>query len=909
MEENRKPRAREKKVVSEGKGVEKRGEGLGTGPVGNPQTRPGQTGGVPQRPAQQNPFTAQRPQQTGGGRPANASSGSGTPQRSAQPTRGGGGSKLILIVVALAVLLGGGRFSGLFGGDDSASTTLPLGGTTSSTSSGSAGNSYGSAGSYSDSGSSGSGSSSGSSASGSSGLEDLLSAFLGSSGSSVYDFTGGSAGGTSSGSSGHTSVGAVSGGNTASVDTTVSSKAREKYTTIRGNRKDEVTILVYMCGTDLESQNGMGTSDLKEMTQATLGSKVSLIVYTGGCRRWRNNVISSSVNQIYQIQDGKLYCLEKDLGTASMTKPETLTGFIRYGAEHFPANRMCLILWDHGGGSVTGYGYDEKYASGGAMSLAGIRTALKNAGQKFDFIGFDACLMATVENGLMLSEYADYLIASEETEPGVGWYYTNWLTSLGKNTSMPTVEIGKQIVDDFIDVCARQCRGQGTTLSVTDLAELQATVPSELNSFGRETTSLIQNQEYKTIATARSRTREFAQSTRIDQIDLVHFASNLGTAQGKSLAKAIRGAVKYNRSGGSISNAYGLSIFFPYKAANKLPKMVSTYQAIGMDEEYTRCIQEFASLELSGQAVAGTSLQHYSSQSVGMGSLLESLLGGGYGSSGSSGFGGYGSGAYGTGTPVSGSDMTDLLGGLFGGSYGGSSSGGYTDDLFSIFSGRSITAEQVAEYLTENSFDAQALVWSDGRITLPKEQWNQVESLCISAFVDDGEGYIDLGMDTTFTLDGDSLVADFDGTWISVDRQPMAYYYLTTEEEGDAYAITGYSPALLNGERVRLMILFDNEHPDGVIAGAEPVYHDGETDAQAKNLIQIGAGDQIQFLCDYYDYQGNYQDTYLLGDPLTLGEKVEIANSPVGNRPVKITYCFTDYYQQRYWTPSLVYGS
>ena len=61
--------------------------------------------------------------------------------------------------------------------------------------------------------------------------------------------------------------------------------------------------------------------------------------------------------------------------------------------------------------------------------------ALTKAGVAFDFIGFDACLMATAENALMLTKHADYLIASEETEPGVGWYYTNWLTSLGKDPS------------------------------------------------------------------------------------------------------------------------------------------------------------------------------------------------------------------------------------------------------------------------------------------------------------------------------------------------------------------------------------------------------------------------------------------------------------------------------------------
>ena len=103
------------------------------------------------------------------------------------------------------------------------------------------------------------------------------------------------------------------------------------------------------------------------------------------------------------------------------------------------------------------------------------------------------------------------------------------------------------------------------------------------------------------------------------------------------------------------------------------------------------------------------------------------------------------------------------------------------------------------------------------------------------------------------------------------------------------------------------MILFDNDNPYGVISGALPVYPGGETETVAKNLIQVGEGDVLQFLCDYYDYKGNYQDSYALGDPLTLGAETEIANTPVGRHPVRVTYCFTDYYQQRYWTPARVY--
>ncbi|MGN0679423.1 MAG: clostripain-related cysteine peptidase, partial [Oscillospiraceae bacterium] len=207
------------------------------------------------------------------------------------------------------------------------------------------------------------------------------------------------------------------------LDTSVAAGSRDKRTQILGSNRDTVTIMVYMCGTDLESKHGMASADMEEMRAASsaFGDNFNVIVYTGGCSGWKNGV-SSSVNQIYKVKNGKIQCLSDNAGRGAMTDPNTLSSFIQFCAEHFPANRNELILWDHGGGSVSGYGYDEKNKSSGSMSLAGIDKALKSAKVKFDFIGFDACLMATAENALMLDEHADYLIASEETEPGIGWY-------------------------------------------------------------------------------------------------------------------------------------------------------------------------------------------------------------------------------------------------------------------------------------------------------------------------------------------------------------------------------------------------------------------------------------------------------------------------------------------------------
>jgi len=669
--------------------------------------------------------------------------------------------------------------------------------------------------------------------------------------------------------------------NTGTLDRTVASGARDKRTVIRGNGQDTVTIMVYMCGTDLESRSGMGTSDLQEMLNAKVGDKVNLLVYTGGCKGWRNNVVSSKNNQIYQIRNGQMACLVENAGNAPMTDPNNLASFIQWCGKNFPANRNQLIFWDHGGGSLSGYGYDEKYATSGSMDLAEIDKALKAGGVTFDFIGFDACLMATLETALTVGQYGDYLIASEETEPGVGWYYTDWLTKLSQNTSMPTIEIGKNIVDDFVDVCAQKCRGQSTTLSVVDLAELEATVPAQFKDFAASTTKLIEDKSYQTVSSARSGTREFASSTKIDQVDLVHLAANMGTDEGKDLCDALLGAVKYNRTSSNMTNAYGLSIYFPYRKANNVDQAVSTYELIGLDDEYARCIQEFASMEVSGQVSTG-----------GTASPLPSLMGMMGGSSASSG-----------------NTSADMIGQLLGTFLqNGSGISGLTPGNMGFLSGRSLSVEDTAQYLAENRLDADALIWQTNAqgqpvIALSEAQWGLVQGLELNMFYDDGQGFIDLGLDNVFDFDANgALMGETDGTWLAINGQPVAYYHTNTTDDGENYTISGYVPALLNDERVELVLVFDNDNPYGYIAGARTVYTDGETDTQAKGLTELEVGDKLDFICDYYGYDGSYLDSYFLGDQMTVTDTMEISNVDIGREYVSATYRFTDLYNQHYWT-------
>lgn len=708
--------------------------------------------------------------------------------------------------------------------------------------------------------------------------------------------SGGQGSGQSSGSQSPSSSGGAGGqgswsssGAVGVLDESVASGARAKRTKILGGGEDVVTIMLYLCGTDLESRSRMATSDLQEMLKAELSDNVNLIVYTGGCSRWNNDVVSSRTNQIYQIRSVKgktgLVALEKDMGAVPMTDPSTLAGFIQYCAKNFPANRNELILWDHGSGSVSGYGYDEKFRGSGSMSLPGIRSALKQGGVSFDFIGFDACLMATAETALMLDDYADYLVASEETEPGIGWYYTDWLTALGRNPSMPTLEVGRRIVDDFVQTCARRTPGQGTTLSVVDLAELSASMPAKLADFSDTVTKSIQEKDYRTISTARRGAREFARSSRIDQVDLADLAYKVGGKEGENLAEAVRSAVKYNNTSRGMTNAYGLSIYFPYQSTRNVDKATNAYEQIGIGEEYSRAIRAFAKIEAGGQAAAG---------GMGSASPAQTLFGGLQG---------------GGSSDVSGELIGQLLGSFLGGDYG--MIGGLSSGNAGFLSDRTVTDEDALEFITDNHIDPSALFWKDGGngkkvLTLSEDQWGLVSSLDLNLFYDDGEGYIDLGLDNIYSFDDDgNLVADDGNTWLSINGRIVPYYHLDTSEDGDDWTITGRVPALLNGERVNLILVFDSGTPTGYVAGAGMDYEDEGIDAVAKNLTEIADGDTIDLICDFYSYDGEYRDSYFMGKQMVVDGPLTVSDVTLPEGNVRLTYRLTDIYNQPYWTEAI----
>ena len=309
-----------------------------------------------------------------------------------------------------------------------------------------------------------------------------------------------------------------------SVTITLTAFALSGYAEDGGDQghKAKRTILLYDCGADLETSAGMATYNLEQILKASFSKDedIRFLVLTGGSNQWQLDKdylydpsadadhqpqeVSNRYNQIWEAKGldaaenpGKMVLLDADgvMGDGDkakeskdelMSDPETLKAFINYGVDYPPAEKYDLILWDHGAGQVNGFAIDEHEPNAelghSLMSFSKIVDALSDNkvienGGKFDFVDFDACLMNSIELDLVLADYMDYYIASPESEPGYGQYYTGWLNMLGEapGHDVDTLKLGQTIVDDFYEFYdSGDGEGQDGTLAVIDMNKMLA---------------------------------------------------------------------------------------------------------------------------------------------------------------------------------------------------------------------------------------------------------------------------------------------------------------------------------------------------------------------------------------------------------------------------------------------------
>ncbi len=343
-----------------------------------------------------------------------------------------------------------------------------------------------------------------------------------------------------------------------------------------GSKDDTWAIYWYLCGSDLESQGGYATYDLMEMTKVKLPKNVTVVIQTGGSSYWHNNTVSAKHNERYVYNSEGLHRAESN-PAANMGDSDTLADFLTFCNKNFPADKTMALIWNHGGGSVAGAAFDQNYYND-ALNLGEMYEAfneafeLSNDNPPLDVIGFDACLMATVDVAFTFCDVAKYLVASEELEPGDGWDYEAWLSALAADPAMGGAKLGKVICDSYKTHADSKNQGSQITLSVTDLTKLQPLL-SAYDAMGQEALKIaVEDSSFFTsFSRLAARCENYGgnnyQEGYTNMVDLGHLArsaKDLLPETSQAVLDGLKHCVIYRVAGPYHNQATGLSCYYSY---------------------------------------------------------------------------------------------------------------------------------------------------------------------------------------------------------------------------------------------------------------------------------------------------------------------------------------------------------
>ncbi|PIS46947.1 MAG: hypothetical protein COT17_06015 [Elusimicrobia bacterium CG08_land_8_20_14_0_20_51_18] len=336
------------------------------------------------------------------------------------------------------------------------------------------------------------------------------------------------------------------------------------------------TVMVFInAKNDMESY---GLQDVNEMETIGSGDDINVVAELG-----RMDGFS------YEDGDWKgsrRYLVRKDDNPGRITSPVAmdipksdmgdwnyLVEFVKWAQTYYPARKYVLIISDRGSGWMRdltheknkGISYDEE--TGHHITFSQLRLAFEKTG-KIDIISLDAPLMQSIEVAYELKDAADYIVASEETEPVEGHTYEKLLGPFVSDPGMDAGELSKLMVDSYIT--PYQEIGRGAVHSSIRTAKLSS-LPAKVNAFIE---ALITRNDITNARKAGARVQSFHHSSNKDMANLAQLVAKSTQVpdvkdKAESLVNFIEIALVYRNgaSGSKYNNACGLAAYLSSSAS------------------------------------------------------------------------------------------------------------------------------------------------------------------------------------------------------------------------------------------------------------------------------------------------------------------------------------------------------
>lgn len=333
------------------------------------------------------------------------------------------------------------------------------------------------------------------------------------------------------------------------------------------NKKNR-TVLIYMVGSNLESDSKQGTYSIADIDAEKIDLKnTNVIMMAGGAKVWHNDTVKADKIGIYELtKDG--FVLKKSYPLENMGSSKVLEKFLDYSYNTYPSEKFDLVFWNHGLGSI-GLEHDE--ISKDFLSIKELDDAFKNSkfkNKKLELTIFFNCLSSNFQIAKVMKNYSEYMVASEEI-----LYMAKVLNRFGFLSEIKEDDSGYDIAHKFIkqsNKVVSEYNGTHTkkidsTLSILDLSKIDE-LDENLNEFFN---SIDVDDNYMNIANIRRNLYTYGkvQTSDYDLVDLYSLIEGLiplsnNKQKFNDLLDSIKDTVVYTSSLNNYSN--GLSIYLPY---------------------------------------------------------------------------------------------------------------------------------------------------------------------------------------------------------------------------------------------------------------------------------------------------------------------------------------------------------
>lgn len=347
----------------------------------------------------------------------------------------------------------------------------------------------------------------------------------------------------------------------------------------------EWTIIVYSDADDDILEEDL-LLDINEMELVGSNTQMNIVVQVDRAEgAFAGDGDWTDARRLYITQDNDMNQITsqvvEEIGEVDMGNPQTLVDFVTWSIQNYPAKKYALIMSDHGGG-WTG-GFSDLY-SDSSLTFTQIVDSISQVqsnmgGQKFEIVGFDACLMGMLEVYGSLYPYTNYMVASEEVIPATGWSYAAWLGRLAQD---PTVD-GRSVSDAIVSTYIVEDAALTGRASADEISEIESeTTLSAIDSSRMPEVISATNQLITTLSvidqTWVAQGREYSKSyysifgedVPSPFIDLINFAEVMSTTNDpaiqqatEQLKAAMADAVVAEKHGYGMEGSGGMSFYFP----------------------------------------------------------------------------------------------------------------------------------------------------------------------------------------------------------------------------------------------------------------------------------------------------------------------------------------------------------